>query len=237
MEEIEKAILSLEEKEKTSFEEMDKLIDSIDTLINDTNNELSGEKNKNDINTKNILNNKESELRKLKLIPKVNRICNSYYHKYKELNKKIDENIKGVNYLNNDNLIKFMGNIDEKLIKEMILDHLIRKGNVKTVQKYIEESKLEISKLTKDIALFQEYYDIVNDLDNKKINKLYDWCIKNKEILLKNIDEINTSNNNIKDKNKEKNEKKEKEKENEIIGKNIYFLFLLLLLFLFHLLF
>ena len=150
MEEIEKAILSLEEKEKTSFEEMDNLIDSIDTLINDTNNELSGEKNKNDINTKNILNNKENELRKLKLIPKVNRICNSYYHKYKELNKKIDENIKGVNYLNNDNLIKFMGNIDEKLIKEMILDHLIRKGNVKTVQKYIEESKLEISKLTKE---------------------------------------------------------------------------------------
>ena len=40
MEEIEKAILSLEEKEKTSYEEMDKLIDSIDTLINDTNNEL-----------------------------------------------------------------------------------------------------------------------------------------------------------------------------------------------------
>ena len=63
-----------------------------------------------------------------------------------------------MNYLNNDNLIKFMGNIDEKLIKEMILDHLIRKGNVKTVQKYIEESKLEISKLTKDIALFHEYY-------------------------------------------------------------------------------
>ena len=221
MEEIEKAILSLEEKEKTSFEEMDNLIDSIDTLINETNNELSGEKNKNDINTKNILNNKESELRKLKLITKVNRICNSYYHKYKELNKKIDENIKGVNYLNNDNLIKFMGNIDDKLIKEMILDHLIRKGNVKTVQKYIEESKLEISKLTKDIALFQEYYDIVKDLDNKKINKLYDWCIKNKEILLKDIDEINISNNNSKDKNKGNNEKKEKE--NEGVGKNIYF--------------
>ena len=210
MEEIEKVILSLEEKEKTSFEEMNKLIDSIDLLINDTNNELSEEKNKNDVNTKNILKDKENELRKLKLVPKINRICNSYYHKYKELNKKIEENIKGVNYLNNDNLTKFMDNIDEKLIKEMIVDHLIRKGNVKTVQKYIEESKLEMSKLTKDIMLFQEYYDIINDLDNKKINKLYDWCIKNKEILLKNMDEINIINN----KNKE---------ENENLEKNIYF--------------
>ena len=209
-------ISSLEEKEKTSFEEMEKLIDSIDTLINDTNNELSDEKNKNDINTKNILDNKENELRKLKLIPKVNRICNSYYHKYKELNKKIDENIKGVNYLNNDNLIKFIGNIDDKLIKEMILDHLIRKGNVKTVQKYIEESKLEISKLTKDIALFQEYYDIIKDLEYKKINKLYDWCIKNKEILLKNIDEKSVTTNNSKN-------AKQEEKDNESIEKNIFF--------------
>ena len=208
MEEIEKVILSLEEKEKTSFEEMDNLLDSMDTLINDSNKELSNEKNKNDSMTKNILNNKENELRKLKLIPKVNRICNSYYHKYKEVNKIIDENIKNVSYLNNENLTKFIGNIDEKLIKEMIVDHLIRKGNVRTVQKYIEESKFEASKLTKDMLLFQEYYDIINDLNNKKINKLYDWCIKNKDILLKNIEETNTSKNN---------------EENENIEKNIYF--------------
>ena len=208
MEEIEKVILSLEEKEKTSFEEMDNLLNSMDTLINDSNKELSIEKNKDDSMTKSILNNKENELRKLKLIPKVNRICNSYYHKYKEVNKIIDENIKGMNYLNNENLTKFIGNIDEKLIKEMIVDHLIRKGNVRTVQKYIEESKFEASKLTKDIVLFQEYYDIINDLNNKKINKLYDWCIKNKDILLKNIEGSNSS------KNKE---------ENENIEKNIYF--------------
>ena len=187
---------------------MDKLLDSIENLINDTNNELLEEKNKDNSKTKDILTNKESELRKLKLIPKVNRICNSYYHKYKELNKKIDENIKGVNYLNNKNLNKFIGNIDEKLIKEMIVDHLIRKGNAKTVQKYIEESKLELSKLTKEIILFQEYYDIINDLNSHKINKLYDWCIKNKEILLKNMEEITV--------------KKAKE-ENENIDKNIYF--------------
>ena len=208
MEVIEKEISALEEKEKTSFEEMDKLLDSMDTLIKDTNNELSEETNKNDSKTKNILANKESELRKLKLIPKVNRICNSYYHKYKELNKNIDENIKGVNYLNNKNLTKFIGNIDEKLIKGMIVDHLIRKGNAKTVQKFIEESKLELSKLTKEIVLFQEYYDIINDLNNHKINKLYDWCIKNKEILLKNLEEIST--------NKSKGE-------NEILKNNIYF--------------
>jgi len=209
MEDIEKTILALEEKETKTFEEMDTLLDSIDTLINDTNNELSKEKNKDDSKSKEILSNKESELRKLKLIPKVNRICNSYYHKYKELNKKIDENIKGVNYLNNKNLTKFIGNIDEKLIKEMIVDHLIRKGNVKTAQKYIEESKLDLSPLNKDIIIFQEYYDIINDLNNHKINKLYDWCIKNKTILLKNIDEINI------------NKKKEEENENE--NKNIYF--------------
>lgn len=209
MEDIEKTILALEEKETKTFEEIDTLLDSIDTLINDANNELSEEKNKDDSKSKEILSNKENELRKLKLIPKVNRICNSYYHKYKELNKKIDENIKGVNYLNNQNLTKFIGNIDEKLIKEMIVDHLIRKGNVKTAQKYIEESKLDLSPLNKDIIIFQEYYDIINDLNNHKINKLYDWCIKNKAILLKNIDEINI------------NKKKEEENENE--NKNIYF--------------
>ena len=77
-----------------------------------------------------------------------------------------------------------------------------------TVQKYIEESKLELSKLSKEIILFQEYYDIINDLNSHKINKLYDWCIKNKEILLKNMEEITV--------------KKAKE-ENENIDKNIYF--------------
>ena len=116
---------------------MDKLLDSIDTLINETNNELSDENNKDESKTKDILSKRENELRKLKLIPKVNRICNSYYHKYKELNKKVDENIKGVNYLNNKDLTKFIGNIDEKLIKELIVEHLIRKGNAKTVQRYI----------------------------------------------------------------------------------------------------
>jgi len=190
MEDIEKTLSALEEKEKTSFEEMDTLLDSIDTLINETNNELSEDKNKDESMTKDILSKKENELRKLKLIPKVNRICNSYYHKYKELNKKVDENIKGVNYLNNKNLIKFIGNVDEKLIKELIVEHLIRKGNVKTVQRYLEESKLELDTLTKDIMIFQEYYDIINDLNNNKIKKLYDWCTKNRDILLKNTENI-----------------------------------------------
>ena len=209
MEEIEKSIIDLEEKETKTFEEMDDLLDSIDNLINETNNKLSEENNKDESKTRDILSNKETELRKLKLIPKVNRICNSYYHKYKELNKKIDDNIKGVNYLNNKNLTKFIGNIDEQLIKEIIVDHLIRKGNVNTAQKYIEESKLDSSQLSKDIMIFQEYYDIINDLDNHKISKLYEWCIKNKFILLKNIDEICN------------NEKKEEENEKE--NKNIYF--------------
>ena len=209
MEEIEKSIIDLEEKETKTFEEMDDLLDSIDNLINETNNKLSEENNKDESKTRDILSNKETELRKLKLIPKVNRICNSYYHKYKELNKKIDDNIKGVNYLNNKNLTKFIGNIDEQLIKEIIVDHLIRKGNVNTAQKYIEESKLDSSQLSKDIMIFQEYYDIINDLDNHKISKLYEWCIKNKSILLKNIDEICN------------NEKKEEENEKE--NKNIYF--------------
>ena len=195
MEDIEKTLSALEEKEKTSFEEMDSLLDSIDTLINETNNELSQDKNKDESMTKDILSKKENELRKLKLIPKVNRICNSYYHKYKELNKKVDENIKGVNYLNNKNLIKFIGNVDEKLIKELIVEHLIRKGNGKTVQRYLEESKLEIDKLTKDIMIFQEYYDIINDLNDNKIKKLYDWCTKNRDILLKNIENKNENKN------------------------------------------
>jgi hypothetical protein len=203
MDDIEKSLSVLEDKEKTSFEEMDKLLDSIDTLINETNNELSDENNKDESKTKDILSKRESELRKLKLIPKVNRICNSYYHKYKELNKKVDENIKGVNYLNNKNLTKFIGNIDEKLIKELIVEHLIRKGNVKTVQRYLEESKLELDTLTKDIMLFQEYYDIINDLNNNKINKLYDWCTKNRDILLKNTGEAIT--NKSKDENIEEN--------------------------------
>ena len=207
MEDIEKTLSTLEEKEKTSFEEMDTLLDSIDTLIKETNNELSDDKNKDESMTKDILSKKESELRKLKLIPKVNRICNSYYHKYKELNKKVDENIKGVNYLNNTNLIKFVGNIDEKLIKELIVEYLIRKGNVKTVQRYLEESKLEIDKLTKDIMIFQEYYDIINDLNDNKIKKLYDWCTKNRDILLKNTENMNG--------NKAKNENME--------NKDIYF--------------
>ena len=191
MEDIEKTLSALEEKEKTSFEEMDTLLDSIDTLINETNNELSEDKNKDESMTKDILSKKENELRKLKLIPKVNRICNSYYHKYKELNKKVDENIKGVNYLNNKNLIKFIGNIDEKLIKELIVEYLIRKGNAKTVQRYLEESKLELDTLTKDIMIFQEYYDIINDLNDNKIKKLYDWCTKNRDILLKNTENMN----------------------------------------------
>ena len=207
MEDIEKALSALEEKEKTSFEEMDSLLDSIDTLVKETNNELSDDKNKDESLTKDILSKKESELRKLKLIPKVNRICNSYYHKYKELNKIVDENIKGTNYLNNKNLIKFIGNVDEKLIKELIVEHLIRKGNIKTVQRYLEESKLEMDTLTKDILIFQEYYDIINDLNDNKIKKLYDWCSKNRDILLKNTENING--NKIKDENMD--------------NKNIYF--------------
>ena len=147
MDEIDKLINDLEEKSKTSFEEIDLLLDSVDNLIQNTNKELSSENNNDDSKTREILSKKETELRKLKLIPKLNRICNSYYHKYKEVNKKIDENIKGVNYLNNKSLTKFIGNVDEKLINEMILDYLIRKGNLKTVERFIEESRVDPSKL------------------------------------------------------------------------------------------
>ena len=182
MDEIDKLINDLEEKSKTSFEEIDLLLDSVDNLIQNTNKELSSENNNDDSKTREILSKKETELRKLKLIPKMNRICNSYYHKYKEVNKKIDENIKGVNYLNNKSLTKFIGNVDEKLINEMILDYLIRKGNLKTVERFIEESRVDPSKLMEDIKIFKEYYEIFNDLKNHKLNKLYEWCERNKEI-------------------------------------------------------
>ena len=210
MDEIDKLINSLEEKEKSSFEDMELLLDSVDNLIQQTNTELSSENNNDDSKTREILSKKEAELRKLKLIPKMNRICNSYYHKYKEVNKKIDDNIKGVNYLNNKNLTKFIGNVDEKLIKEMILDHLIRKGNLKTVERFIEESKIDSPNLLNDVKIFKEYYDIIRDLNGHKIEKLYEWCVKNKEILLKDIDKIFMDNN--------KADKENKQKE-----KNIYF--------------
>ena len=158
MEEIDKLIINLEEKSKSTFEEMDLLLDSVDNLIQETNKELSLENNNDDSKTRDILAKKEIELRKLKLIPKMNRISNSYYHKYKEVNKKIDENIKGVNYLNNKNLTKFIGNIDENLINEIILDYLIRKGNLKTMDRFIEESKVDPSKLTEEIKIFKKYY-------------------------------------------------------------------------------
>ena len=187
MDEIDKMINNLEEKSKTSFEEMDLLLDSVDNLIKETTKELSSENNIDNSKTREILSKKETELRKLKLIPKMNRICNSYYHKYKEVNKKIDDNIKGVNYLNNKNLTKFIGNIDEKLINEMILDFLIRKGNIKTVERFIEESRVDPSKLTEDIKIFKEYYEIINDFKEHKLNKLYEWCVKNKEVLLKTL--------------------------------------------------
>ena len=76
MDDIDKMIISLEDKENATFEEMDKLIDSIDNVIQETNNELSLDNNKDDSKTKDILTKKEGELRKLKTIPKVNRICN-----------------------------------------------------------------------------------------------------------------------------------------------------------------
>ena len=190
MDEIDKLINDLEEKSKTSFEEIDLLLDSVDNLIQNTNKELSSDNNNDDSKTREILSKKETELRKLKLIPKLNRICNSYYHKYKEVNKKIDENIKGVNYLNNKSLTKFIGNVDEKFINEMILDYLIRKGNLKTVERFIEESRVDPSKLMEDIKIFKEYYEIFNDLKNHKLNKLYEWCTKNKEILLLNLKDI-----------------------------------------------
>ena len=212
MEDLDKIITSLEEKEKTSFDEMGKLLDSIDNIISDTNKELSESNNKDESNTKNILMNNESKLRKLKLIPKVNHICNSYYHKYKELNKKIDDNIKDTNYLSNKNMTKFIGNIDEKLIKEIIIDHLIRQGNIETVKKFIEENKLDLALYSKDIQLFKEYYEILNDLNNHSVQKLNEWCIKNKAILLKDIEEINT----VKKKEKNGNEKNEE-------NKNIFF--------------
>ena len=210
MDEIDKLINSLEEKEKSSFEDMELLLDSVDNLIQQTNTELSSENNNDDSKTREILSKKESELKKLKLIPKMNRICNSYYHKYKEVNKKIDENIKGVNYLNNQKLTKFIGNVDEKLIKEMILDHLIRKGNIKTVERFIEESKIDSSHLIDDIKIFKEYYEIIKGLNEHKLDKLYEWCVKNKEILLKNIDKILIEDNKT-------------DKDKKIKEKNIYF--------------
>ena len=211
MDEIDKLISNLGEKEKSSFEEMELLLDSVDNLIQDTNKELSLENNNDDSKTREILSKKETELRKLKLIPKMNRICNSYYHKFKEVNKKIDENIKGVNYLNNKNLTKFIGNIDQNLINEMILDHLIRKGNIKTIDRFIEESKVDPSKFLEDIKIFKEYYEIVNDLNDHKLNKLYEWCVKNKEILLLNDEELKYNGIKI---NKE---------DIKILDKNLYF--------------
>ena len=211
MDEIDKLISNLGEKEKSSFEEMELLLDSVDNLIQDTNKELSLENNNDDSKTRKILSKKETELRKLKLIPKMNRICNSYYHKFKEVNKKIDENIKGVNYLNNKNLTKFIGNIDQNLINEMILDHLIRKGNIKTIDRFIEESKVDPSKFLEDIKIFKEYYEIVNDLNDHKLNKLYEWCVKNKEILLLNDEELKYNGIKI---NKE---------DIKILDKNLYF--------------
>ena len=211
MDEIDKLINNLEEKSKSSFEEIELLLDSVDNLIQETNKELSSENNKDDSKTREILLKKETELRKLKLIPKMNRICNSYYHKYKEVNKKIDDNIQGVNYLNNKNLTKFIGNIDEKLINEMILNYLIRKGNIKTVERFIEESRVDPTKLMEDIKIFKEYYGIINDLKSHKLNKLYEWCVKNKEILLKNLLDIKLSGT--------KNDKDNK----KITEKNIYF--------------
>ena len=211
MDEIDKLISNLGEKEKSSFEEMELLLDSVDNLIQETNKELSLENNNDDSKTREILSKKETELRKLKLIPKMNRICNSYYHKFKEVNKKIDENIKGVNYLNNKNLTKFIGNIDQNLINEMILDHLIRKGNIKTIDRFIEESKVDPSKFLEDIKIFKEYYEIVNDLNDHKLNKLYEWCVKNKEILLLNDEELKYNGIKI---NKE---------DIKILDKNLYF--------------
>ena len=211
MDEIDKLISNLGEKEKSSFEEMELLLDSVDNLIQDTNKELSLENNNDDSKTREILSKKETELRKLKLIPKMNRICNSYYHKFKEVNKKIDENIKGVNYLNNKNLTKFIGNIDQNLINEMILDHLIRKGNIKTIDRFIEESKVDPSKFLEDIKIFKEYYEILNDLNDHKLNKLYEWCVKNKEILLLNDEELKYNGIKI---NKE---------DIKILDKNLYF--------------
>ena len=43
MDEIDKLINDLEEKSKTSFEEIDLLLDSVDNLIQNTNKELSSE--------------------------------------------------------------------------------------------------------------------------------------------------------------------------------------------------
>ena len=212
MEEIDKLIINLEEKSKTTFEEMDLLLDSVDNLIQETNKELALENNNDDSKTRDILSKKEIELRKLKLIPKMNRISNSYYHKFKEVNKKIDENIKGVNYLNNKNLTKFIGNLDEKLINEIILDYLIRKGNLKTMERFIEESKVDSSKLKDEIKIFKEYYEIINDLNNHELNKLFEWCERNKEILLVNYLDIKINGVKV---NMDKNKK--------LPDKNIYF--------------
>ena len=51
MDEIDKLINALEEKEKSSFDEMELLLDSVDNLIQQTNTELSSENNNNDSKT------------------------------------------------------------------------------------------------------------------------------------------------------------------------------------------
>ena len=41
-----------------------------------------------------------------------------------------------MHYLNNNKLTKFIDNVDKKLIKEMVYEHLIRKDNIKTVERF-----------------------------------------------------------------------------------------------------
>ena len=186
MDELNNSLLSLEEKSNNTYKEMNDLINSIENIITETNKELDNDENKDDNLTKEILNKKEKELKKLKTVPKLNKVCNNYYHKLKEVNEKINSNIEDKKFLDNENLKKFVGKIDEKIINDMIIEHLIRKGNVNTVKKFIEEKKLKYSS-DNDINLFQEYYLILNEIKEKKLDKLLEWCEKNKNTLLKNL--------------------------------------------------
>ena len=186
MDDLNNALISLEEKSNNTYKDMNDLINSIENIITEANKELSKDENKDDNTTKEILNKKENELKKLKTVPKLNKACNNYYHKLKEVDETINLNFEDKNFLDNENLKKFVGKIDEKIVNEMIIEHLIRKGNVNTVKKFIEEKKIEYSS-DNDINLFQEYYLILNEIKEKKLDKLLEWCEKNKDTLLKNL--------------------------------------------------
>ena len=162
MDEIDKLINDLEEKSKTSFEEIDLLLDSVDNLIQNTNKELSSENNNDDSKTREILSKKETELRKLKLIPKMNRICNSYYHKY----KKVYENIK--------RLSPQLNEFFQKNILDIFRDYFCVDKTINPFV-YFKDIKIKFSSKTKTFYDFLEFKDNVNMKNEiiKVVNESY----------------------------------------------------------------